>query len=1356
MKRIWTFLISVFSVIGLAFSQAGLPIHFQHIGTKDGLSQSMVASILKDRMGFMWFATQDGLNRYDGYQFKVYKHNPADSTSISYNHISSLLEDRSGTLWVATRGEGIARYNRKDDSFVTYGGGAVNTLYEDSMGVLWIGTFAGVYVLDREENRVVAASHNDERFKEIAHLSVSAICEDSEGTLWIGTSQGGFMLKKGAGQLSAIPLTAANGMLGGAVEVTTLLEDSEGSIWVGTRNGLFMMDKEGIPRTASPNLPVSLGNTAIHTLCQSGSDSLWVGTEQGLVLLNRRSGKSTLFQRNANDVQSLSHNSIYSLYYDRQGVLWVGTFAGGVNVFAKNQLFFRKYQIRNPVDINTNTNVVSSFAVDKDEKIWMGSDGGGLHLWDMVSNRYTPYNKQSGAASFPSDVILSLLMSSSQESLWVGTYDEGLVRLNTSRHTLDVYHKENGKLRNNAVYALLEDKKGNLWVGTNGGGVTVLDPNGRVAKHFGYGVDTQRLNNETIRALMEDADGNIWIGTYYGVNIYHPDTERFTYLNKGNSNLGSNVVYAIHQDSKGRIWVGTMGGGLYLYNSKQRNFTVFTETDGLVNNIVNHILEDRNGNLWVSTVRGISFLDGNTLEIRNYGVEDGLQGNEFVQGAGVVGPFWDLLFGGVDGFNMFDPDNIHVRSNPPPVVITDFRLPNSDVGNGVLHKRVGNISVAHEITLDPDQTVFTIEFAALSYTSAQRNQYAYKLEGFDKDWIFNGNRTEATYTNLDAGEYIFRVKVSDNRETWDEEGVSLKIIIKPPIWKSGYAYVVYAILLTSGLYFLFREIRIRERLKGDIFYQKLASKEIAELNELKINFFTNISHELRTPLSLILDPLRQIVSNDLSQTQAKSLGALAYRNATRLLNLVNQLLDFRKSEGNLKVHISSFNIIEFVGELAERFQNRVDERKISLSFRFQTSFPVVFTDLDKLDKILSNLLSNAIKFTPEHGEIVVLTQTGNDHQRGAFLKIQIEDSGPGIPRMYKDRIFEAFFQVDKLGQFDMDSTGIGLAVVKELTLLLKGEVFEDGREGQGARFVVSLPAKVEIEADIDDYPDDQKPELSAMENSEPIEPSDFEDGSADCPILLLVEDNEDLRAYLRENLTGKYVVKEASNGLDGLEQAMSLVPDLIISDIMMAKMDGMELCSRLKADEKTSHIPVILLTAKQRDEHKIAGYGSGADAYITKPFNSDVLAAQVKSLLASRKTLREWYANEAKAYHFEANLSNLAVMDQEFMRRAEEAVLHHLSDSRFDIDSLAETLKMNRRQLSRKLKAVAGYTPQEYVIGIRMRQAATLLIAGDLTVAEVAYSVGFTEPANFTRSFTRVYGKSPKKFVADTLAVGSK
>jgi ligand-binding sensor domain-containing protein/signal transduction histidine kinase/DNA-binding response OmpR family regulator len=1345
-------------------------VQFTHLTTANGLSQSSVVCILKDRYGFMWFGTQDGLNKYDGYKFKVYRNNPADKKSIPNNNIRCMLEDHAGNLWVGTVGGGLALYDRNTDSFIAVGSTdkgdekigtkIIKAIYEDKQQNLWVGTVSGFNQYDPAVKKLVPHA-----FQYAQVENINCIYEDSRENLWIGTL---FGLNRWNKRTNTFKHFSADGQVGSisATNVNTVYEDKAGNVWIGTVDGLNLYDdKTETFKAYQKDLqnPSGLRDNVIRALCNAGDGKLWVATELALELFDPIRNTFTHFQQSTKDVRSLSSSSISSLLVDDQGILWVGTYAKGINKYDKNQFKFNLYKNFGTDALNINANIVTSFSEVPNGDIWIGTDGTGLYRWAPHSNKFEAFNPAAKENYFASLSVLCMKLSRQKDVLWVGTYDEGMARINLSTKVKTYYRAGNGadKLNNQSVYALLEDKKGNIWIGTNGGGVNVLNPATNQITHLVLKVGKHKNSANHIRAFYEDAKGNIWIGTIaHGVIVYNPATGLYKAYNKAANNLGSDAVFSIAGDSKGNIWVGTMGGGLCLFNPAHDNFTRFTESQGLANNIVNSIIEDKFGCLWLSTDKGISCFNPAKKTFKNYTSASGLQSNEFSIGAGYKLSNGEMIFGGLEGFNVFMPGSLKDNPNIPPVVITDFQLFNKPVPITPDKPPLSqNINTNREITLAYDQSVFTIEYAALGYTVPERNMYAYTLEGFDTGWNYVGTERKTTYTNLDPGTYTFRVKASNNDGLWNEKGTTLKIVILPPFWKTTWAYLFYIAAVATGLYLLYREIESREKLKSEVHYQKLLTEKTKELNRLKLNFFTNLSHELRTPLSLIVDPLRKIKNEDITVSQAKKYSGLVFNNASMLMNLVNQLLDFRKVEtGGFSLDAAKTDVVALVKKVFNAFTDRARERNINFYLDLKVDQLEAWIDTDKLEKILYNLIPNAFKYTPDFGVIMILVKRGiitaQDGEQKQAVEIHIKDSGVGIPDELKNKIFDIFYQIKGSSRFENESSGIGLALTRELILLHNGEIVVADAENQGTDFIVRIPIGEENFSKEDLQPA-VPPGTAKAENIESDEPNAArtkqpEEKMTNTPIVLIVEDNNDLREYVADELQGAYHIEQAADGVEGYRKAVELIPDIIISDIMMPGGDGLELCHKLKGDEKTSHIPIILLTAKQTDENKIEGYNTGADDYISKPFNVALLSARIHNILESRRKLREVFSGHT-GNPIEA--SAITDIDKEFLRKVVKIIEDNLSYLNFDIDKLATALKMSRRQLYRKLSALTNQTAHDFITNTRLDHAAALLRTGEFTISEIGYKVGFSEPSNFSRSFTKKFGKSPKKYLSDQRVV---
>lgn len=1341
-----TYLLIQQSTDGISQHRQPDKMQFTRLTTANGLSQSTINAIIKDKTGFMWFGTTDGLNKFDGYKFKIYRNIPGDSTSIPYNLIKTLFVDNRGTLWIGTLGGGLARYDEKSDTFQRFDIGLIQRIFEDRLGKLWIATFDGLFIVNRKTGKAERAELFDSKYKILRKKIITSILEDKKKNLWIGTINGLYLIPAISGKTTLF-FNVRNGRKSNSSEINAITMDQKGQLWVGTRAGLYQyneINKNFLPARFSARQGEKPSQAAINSLFCDSDNIIWIGTDHGLGRYNPDQATYQLIVNDAYDVHSLSRNSVNAIYADKQ-ILWIGTALGGVNKYDKNTSFVSHYKIYNRNNQKANTNVVTSFAENLNGEYWIGTDGGGLFSWNPFSNTFTPFGDINPGASALGQSILCLQKSRDGQSLWIGTYNQGLFRFNIKTKKLSRFYSGNHMLKDNSVYAILEDKKSNIWVGTNGGGVSVINPNG-VAVIQLTNDQPNALTNNYVRALMEDQKGRIWIGTYGGLNIFDPYQHKFVALPNEAFKLTKHQVCAFFIDAGSKVWVGTQGAGLFIYDQQKRKLLSLTEQNGLTNNNISSVIPDTKGFVWISTSRGMNRLpkDGDVFD--SFVTENGMQTNEFTGGAGYTSYNRDLFFGSVEGFSLFRPLKYNKNAVVPSVVITDFQLHTNPLSSRIEKVPKFNVNDGIPVSLNPDQSVFTIEFAALNYSSTEKNKYACMLEGFEKEWQYTGYERKVTYNNLPPGEYLFRVKGTNNDGIWNHQGTSLKIIIRPPLWRTGWAYLLYSLATIYIAYSIFKELKERERLKNELRFQKLTSEKIEELNQLKLNFFTNISHELRTPLSLIIDPLRRISQDEINLDVTKSLSALAFRHASRLLTLVNQLLDFRKFEGSLKLEPLPVNIRDLIQDIVLSFKEQANKRKLELSSVFHLEFDEVCIDPDKFQKIITNLISNAFKFTPDEGRVTLTTSTFTDENEKKQMEIRLQDTGPGIPEAYKSRIFDMLFQIEDTPRFEMESSGIGLALVKELVQLHNGQIFEQGEKGEGALFILTMPIPMMISRKISKtYKADEgsDPSQFALKDHE----SAWKDVNNNEITILIIEDNDELRKYIAWNLSAYYEVEEASNGQEGYQKAIALIPNLIVSDVMMKNGDGLELCKQVKNNEKTSHIPIILLTAKQADNSKIQGYKSGADAYISKPFNSDLLRTRIANLLESRQKLLTVFPSTSS--EDPAEQQKLTELDQEFLHKVANLVIANFLEANFDVEELARMLRMTRRQLSRKLKAVTDQTPQEYIIQVRLKTAIEFMLHQDMNISQAAYEVGFSEPANFSRSFSKVYGQSPKNYLKE-------
>lgn len=1354
-------------------------INFTSITTKDGLSSNTVNAILKDHYGLVWFGTEDGLDKFDGTTFTVYRHKPGDPKSLQSNEILSVFEDKSGNLWIGTSGGSLSLYDRKNDAFInfpsngqpnTISNNVIRSVCSDYQGKIWIVNFTGVNILDPVTKHVsdfpLISQPSD------SNLIKSGMClfEDSQQRMWIGTTGGLFVYNpKTKAQTRFIHSAVDPNSLSGN-NINAVTEDHNGNIWIGTDGGLSRLkrDMSGFINYHTEYGTGIFSSNFISSIAVDGN-SLWLGTSEGLNILNISTGAVTNLTFDHRNKHSLTAQSIRFVYIDQQGIYWLGMIGGGVNKYDRNLNLFNFVQsnIFDPKGLNDP--IVTSFAEDKNNNVIVGTEGGGLSLFDRKTKLFQHYNLHSNRKGADNHLSILALEMKRSGSLIAGTYADGLFVLDPAsgkyQQLLKGSQPEN--LNSSDIFCIKEDSKGNLWVGTNGDGLNVLNNSFKVIRRYTptpkTANDIQLPINGYIRDIEEDKDGNIWIGTHGGgIAVLDPVSGKFTIYNSYNSKLSNDKVQSLLVDSRGNIWAGTFGGGLNLFDLRSKEFITFSEKDGIQNNNIYKVLEDKNGLIWISTNKGISSIDAGTKKISNYNYHNGIQNNNFVHGAGIVLTSGELFFGGLEGFNYFNPVYLKKNNNIPSVLITDLRVANQSVTaseNGPIKE---HISIAHRIDLDYKQN-FALSFVGLNYTSSEQNQYAYKLEGFDKEWNYIGNLNTAAYTNLDPGEYVFRVKASNNDGKWNAEGASIKIYVHPPFWRTTYAYSLYVLIFIGTIFYFRYKSLLKLKRKFALEQEKVRTEQermeadrVRELDRLKIKFLTNLSHEFRTPISLILGPVDKLLSYENDSRTSSQLNMIK-RNGRRLLNLVNQLLDFRKMEEHeLRLHPTEGDLISYIKEVYDSFKDLSERKKIDFTFKPQVdSFYTVF-DHDKIERILFNILSNAFKFTLEGGTICLQlsrVEQSSDPSK-TWISIQVHDTGIGIPEDKKEKIFERFFQHTTAASVLNQGTGIGLSITKEFVKMQGGNINVESEIGKGTTFFIQLPfTLIEIQQSL--------PQISAIDPQvEMLEPEPlkehFEDITTETdekenvkvkkemPAILLVEDNEDFRFYLKDNLRLHFKVIEAANGKEGWQKALSLHPQLIVSDINMPYMGGIELCRKIKSDKRTSHIPLILLTALNGLENQIKGLETGANDYITKPFNFEVLNAKIKNLLILNSTLKNTYTKQIKVIAPEVKVES---ENEKFLKKVMVYLEENLTNPQLSVEDLSRHIGMSRSSLYSKLLEVTGQTPVEYIRSVKLDKAAILLENSDLNIAQVAYSVGFSTPNYFAKSFKAKFNMLPSEFV---------
>lgn len=1350
------------------------PAKFIKYSTQLGLSSNFQRCIIQDHEGFIWIGTGDGLNRFDGRSFKVYRRNPIDSASLKSNNILCLYVDVKGVLWIGTYQGGLSRYDKEKDNFYTYSSmNDVASISEDKDQRLWAGsTTQGLYLYDPDINRFIryqTQTQNAAATTATTNEFINRIVTDGE-ILWISHNTGTLTaLNTTTMACTHHKLFNVSSSRTADFSINSLVVDRD-RIWISTwSKGMWIFDKATgrcVPfRNEKSNY--------INFVFKDNRNRLWYSPEsKGLIMIDGKEEIHYLFDDF--DRYSLSSNSLATIFQDKQGNLWLASKQGDLNYFILDNPFFTWYKNPNSVEGLT-SNFINAVIEDSKGRIWIGFENGGIDILDAKKVKPKMHLKGDVLTGLGPGPVM-YMYESTKGTIWIGKYLDGLKKYNEATKSFSSFqHRENDdeSLAGNDVRYISEDIAGNLWIAIHGGGVDKLIP--EKGKFIHHKSNPAHPSNTiaidwTYSAICDNRE-NIWIGSIAGVSILSenkPLVKHITANAEEGYNLSNDLVRAIFFDSKGFIWFGTTDG-LNKLNPRDSTIKKYFTKDGLPNNVITDIREDGHDNLWVSTAKGLSKFSPELETFHNYSLDDGLVTDNFNTFTSFENRRGEMYFGGRDGLIRFHPDSIKVNNFKPPVFITDFKLFNRSVPVRNEHNQSEfsiskQISFCKEITLDYDQNVFTLEYIALNYLNLGKNQYKYKLEGFEKDWTLAGNRRDVTYTNLHPGKYVFRVIASNNDRIWNTEGASLTIIVNPPYWRTNWAYTVYALFIISILFFFRKWILHEAGIKRKFELEELEIQKLHEMDTLKTQFFSNVSHEFRTPLTLIAGPLEQLLRASKNEMQKIQL-RLIQRNTNRLLRLINQLMDFGKiEEANLELALTKNDIVFFMKDIIGAFKQEAKERNIDYSFIPSHPLFELWFDTDKLDIILYNLLSNAFKYTPDNGAITVsLTMDSEsvDHtprnleiplREKRQYRITVKDSGIGISQEFQSKIFDRFYQAKNA--LTTRGTGIGLSLTRELVKLHQGSIFVQSEPGKGSEFSVVLPLWIE---------EKELPQLSTLrketemraeqneegtkkdKNSDVAEPlRDQSDSSSELPCILIIEDNADMRLFIKNEFRDTYRFSEAHNGTVGIEKAIKEIPDVIICDIMMPGISGYEVCRILKQDERTSHIPVIMLTARSSEQYTIEGLESGADDYIAKPFNSAILRARIKNLINSRTLLRKKFIREPFALIKDISPSKV---DERLFKRAYEIVEKNLSNPDFGIPDFSHELGMSRAQLYRKIFAISGQSVKEFIRIIRLKKAAELLLLREKNISEIAFTVGFNSLSYFTTSFTEYFGLNPTKYM---------
>ncbi|WP_283140024.1 hybrid sensor histidine kinase/response regulator transcription factor [Bacteroides congonensis] len=1310
--------------------------YFKNLSVQNGLSQNTVNTILQDKQGFMWFGTKDGLNRYDGLSFRKFKHDDRSQRSIGNNFITALYEDEKGNIWVGTD-VGLYIYYPEKDFFEHFTGlSAENTKIEhtvtaisgDNQGCVWVAVESqGLFCYELEKEKL--RNYTLENFSFLT-TNVQTFAFDNSGTLWIGCYGDGLFYSKDR-------LKTLHPYLSPVDNKETYANDVVISLVKGAYNCLYVGSLKGGVKE------LNLTSNKLHDLlladengesvfCRellvASDNELWIGAESGLYIYNLRLGKFVHLCSSINDPYSLSDNAIYSLCKDREGGIWIGSYFGGVNYYPRFYTNFEKYYPKG-TENGLHGKRVREFCQDNQGILWIGTEDGGLNRFNPKTKTFSFFTPSNAFTNVHGLCLIG-------DHLWVGTFSKGVKVVDTRTGAIvKTYRKTDSprSLIDNSVFSICRTATGDIYLGTLFG----------LLRYNKQSDDFDRipeLNGRFVYDIKEDSGGNLWLATYangaYCYNVSEKKWKNYLHDENNPKSLPYDKVVSIFEDSHRQVWLTTQGGGFCLFHPETETFTSYNLADGLPNDVVYQIVEDKDGLFWLTTNNGLVCFQPTTGAMKVYTTSNGLLGDQFNYRSSFETEDGTIYLGSIDGFVAFNPKNFSENKSLPSIVITDFLLFGKEVYVGEpgspLEK---SITFSDELVLQSNQNSFSFRVAALDFQAPRMSKIMYKLDGFDADWLTVGESPIITYSNLRYGNYTFRVKVSNSDGVWNEEGISLKVHILPPFYLSVWAYIVYALLiigcsLCAVMYFKRRSNRKHRRQM-----EKFEQEKEREVYNAKIDFFTNVAHEIRTPLTLIKGPLENIILKKQVDTETREDLNVMKQNTERLLNLVNQLLDFRKTESQgFRLNFTECNVTEILRETYRRFTSLAKQKGLNFVLNVPEQDFYAHVNQEAFTKIISNLLNNAVKYAETYVHLFL-----NLNGTGAEKKFYVHTVNDGviIPDEMKEEIFKPFirFNEEEDGKITT-GTGIGLALSRSLAELHQGTLTM--LEGEEANtFCLMLPVeqdsviKLVVEPNFVEASKVSERQVGLMENK------------ANKPTVLVVDDNPNMLSFVVRQLENSYIVLTATNGVEALEALDINEVTLIVSDVVMPRMDGFELCRVIKSKLDYSHIPIVLLTAKTNIQSKIEGLELGADAYIEKPFSVEYLQACIANLINSREKLRQAFTQSP---FVAANTMALTKADEEFMKKLNEIIQNNYYNPDFSMDDIVDLLNMSRSNFYRKIKGVLNLSPNEYLRLERLKRAAQLLKEGNARVNEICYMVGFNSPSYFSKCFQKQFGVLPKEF----------
>lgn len=1361
----------------LAHETPAYSLAFKSLSILDALPSKDVQSVYQDRDGYIWISTRNGLFQFDGYSLTTYKSNLFGPDLLTNNNVFCVAEDTKHRLWIGTY-SGLNVLDKKTGVIrkinnPQMNGNGVPQILITSEGRVLFATDWGMYEYQEDEDDFIC--HGGENTGNVLPMTtIKSLFEDDRGDIWIGTWNSGlYRYESKTGNYFRYP------RLNEQDSAHCIFQDSRKNIWIGTwRGGLvWLKDAYQPDRTTwvtfrhDEKKRSGISDDIIYALCEdTNTHSLWIGTRKGLSVLpltDNYTGTETFCNYYPSESDnSIASDEVASLVRDRQGLMWIGMIGGGINTANTRKADFNWDQLLE-VKRMLKTTSVRSILLDDEGVLWLGIGTYGLGVKNRQTGKFTYYTQMPEFAQYSGiSTITSMMQHSVTQHIWIAAYDGGVYEIDkqapVSQRVKNYSPPDAEWLAGSCVFYIYEDSRHNLWFATRTG-VSMRTADGKAVR-----LDTLQVGNSWMRNihsvyLTEGSNGDMWVAsnTHGVIRLRCDGKGNYTASDYAIANGKLNSVYAdcIYKDNKGRIWVGTGGSGLNLYDEATDSFLPVHAKWNLPGDAIVSIGSDKEDNLWLGTNAGLIKLStGNDLEhvtFRLYTTVDGLQDNIFIRSSLSVAANGEMFFGGHRGYNSFYPDKQQEQLFSSSVMVTDIKIFNQSWGVLPDKERIEvsplSPGFTNEIQLDYWHNNFSIEFSALEYANPDRNQYAYRLDGFDSDWQYTaGSKRFSYYNNLQPGTYTFNLKASNANGIWNEETLRMKVVILPPPWETWWAYTLYILCVCGIIYYTFRVIRNRIRLRNALHLREMEQAKAEEVNHAKLQFFTNVTHELLTPLTILsasVDELKQKAPVYKEQYRVMN------NNINRLIRLLQQILEFRKAEtGNLKLRVSQGDLVQFVHRSLDSFRPLMKKKDIQFSISCNPEQFNAYFDPDKLDKILYNLLSNASKYNRPGGVVGVELLEDED----GMARLVVKDNGPGISMEAQKNLFKRFYEGD-YRKFKTIGTGIGLSLVRDLVTLHHGTITVESEEGKGTMFIVDLPvlrtsyAEEEIEDSCLVDTNGVKEELPDKEVEEDF-PDDDSAGeqsrkpSADSlHSLLIVEDNEELLQLMTKLLSTDYIIHTANNGKEAIDRIEYEEIDLIVSDVMMPEMDGIELCRYIKNNIETSHIPVILLTAKSKEEDRVEAYESGADGFISKPFNLSVLHARISNLLRGRERMGKDFK---KQLVFEAKELNYTSVDENFLQRTIDCINNHLDDPEFDQSKLLEEIHMTKSTFFRKLKSLTGLSYVSFIRNIRMKSACRIMEEKkNIRISELAYAVGYNDPRYFSSSFKKEFGMQPTEYM---------